>query len=272
MACTGDELAPPEPAPPAAAPAPQRDEPLLGVVAARSAVVAAQLEGRLTRILAIPGQRVRAGDPIAELESLALAERLQAGAAAVETARGDAEIARAEVVEARRQVALESRMVAAGAAAEEAVRMALARRTRAVASVERAKAVIREAAAKYAAIQAEQRNTHLAAPIDGVVSLVKVEPGDILHAGAMVARVLDRRKLLIRFQVPSERRREVALGAVVALTIDGADRPLQATVTWVSEELEPTLDFLVAEADLADASRDVRSGVLGEVRVVRTPP
>jgi len=83
--------------------------------------------------------------------------------------------AAAEVAEARCQVALEARMFAAGATAAESVRTARAHLARAVASSDRAEAALREADASRAAIEAQLSDTRLAAPIDGVVSLVKAQ-------------------------------------------------------------------------------------------------
>lgn len=75
---------------------------------------------------------------------------------------------------------------------------------------------------------------------------------------------------MIRFQVSHDRRHEVASGTLVELRVTGADLPLQARVTSVSSDLEPPLDFAVAEADIVDASaaRGVQIGTLVDVRLV----
>jgi len=272
MACTPDPIATPDAAPAPAVPrgAPTA-APLLGVVAARTAeVVAARVDGRILRVIAQSGQRVRRGDAIAELDPTLLDERLRAATAAVDAARADVAGADAEVAEAQRQVALEARMFAAGASAAESVRIARARLARAVASADRAAAALREADASRAAIESQRSYTRLAAPIDGVVSLVKAQPGEVVAPGAAIARVFDPSNLMIRFQVPRDRRREIAIGTAVELTVAGAERPLRARVTSVSSDLELPLDFAVAEADILDASaaRDVQIGTLGEVRAV----
>ncbi|HEY0478346.1 MAG TPA: efflux RND transporter periplasmic adaptor subunit [Kofleriaceae bacterium] len=272
LACSAGRAASPEPAP---APAPSRAAPaaapLLGVIAARvSEIVAAQVDGRITRVLARSGQRVRAGDPIAEIDATLLAERLRAATAAVDAARAGVAGAGADVGDARRQVALESRTFAEGATAEEMVRIARANLSRASAAADRAAAALREAEASRAALEAQLSHTRLTAPIDGVVSIVKAQPGEVVAPGAAIARVFDPTNLMIRFQVPRDRRRDVTAGGAVELTIAGADRPLRATVTSVSTDLEPPLDFAVAEADITDAAaaHDVQIGTLGDVHLV----
>lgn len=103
-----------------------------------------------------------------------------------------------------------------------------------------------------------------------MVSLVKAQVGEVGAPGAAIARVFDPANLMIRFQVPRDRRREVSTGTIVELTVASADRPLRARVTSVSSDLEPPLDFAVAEADIVDAgaARDVQIGTLGDVRAV----
>jgi RND family efflux transporter MFP subunit len=270
MACTPDPVASPDAAPAPTVPhAPPAAAPLLGVIAARATeVVAARVDGRILRVVARSGQRVHAGDVIAELDPTLLTERLRAATAAVDAARADTAGAAAEVVEARRQVALEGHMFAAGASAAESVRIAQARLARAVASSARAAAALRESDANRAALESQLSYTRLTAPIDGVVSLVRAQPGEVVAPGAAIARVFDPANLRIRFQVPRDRRREIFTGTAVALTVPGSDRPLQARVTSVSSELEPPLDFAVAEADIVDAgaARDVQIGTLGDVR------
>jgi RND family efflux transporter MFP subunit len=272
MACAPVPVASPEAAPVAAvAPAAPTAAPLLGVVTARAIeVVAARVDGRILRVIASSGQRVRAGDSIAELDPAQLAERLRAATAAVDAACFDAAGADAEVAEARRQVAHEARLFAAGASAAESVRIARARLARAVAASDRAAATLREADASRAAIESQLSCTRLTAPIDGVVALVKAQAGEAVAPGAAIARVFDPANLMIRFQVPRDRRREISTGTAVELTVAGEDQPLQARVTSVSSDLPPPLDFAVAEAELVDAgaARDVQIGTLGDVRAV----
>jgi RND family efflux transporter MFP subunit len=243
--------------------------PLVGVLAARHAeVVSAQVDARVLNVIAVSGQRVHAGDPIAELDSTLLNDRLRATTAAIDVARAEQAGAGAEVAEAQRQVALEARMFASGASPEEGVRVARAQLSRANAGAARAAATLREAEAAHAAATSEVSRTHIVAPIDGVVSLVKVQPGEVVMPGSVIARVFDPSELTVRFQVTRDRRKDVEVGGEVALTVPGADHPVTATVRSVSADLEPPLDFAVAEADVVGAP-DLPIGSVGDVRITR---
>lgn len=267
-ACTDDAVAPPTPTPVAAParPAPPAP-PLLGVVAARdSEVVSAQIDGRIIDVIAKSGAHVHPGDPIVEIDPTLLDEKVQAAAAAVEVARAELAGAGAEVAEARRQVALERRMFEAGAAAEESVRVAKASLARAVAADARATASLHEAEAARAALDSQLQHTHVTARIEGTVSLVKAQKGEVVAPGMPIARVFDPSHLMIRFQVTHDRRHDVLPGTTVELHVPGL-AALAAHVTSVSADLEPPLDFAVAEADITDAAPDLQIGVLGEVRI-----
>jgi RND family efflux transporter MFP subunit len=271
-ACTPDRAASPDVTPVQAAAHPVAiAAPLLGVVAARaSEMVQAQIDGRISSVMARSGARVRAGDPIAEIDPALLNDRLRAANASVDAANAEVAGAGAEVAEARRQLALARGMFAAEAVAEEMVRVARASVARAVATAARTAATLREAEASRAAIAVQLSHTHLVAPIDGVVSLVKAQVGEVVGPGAAIARVFDPSSLMIRFQVPRDRRDDVTRGTAVELTVAGAEHPLGASVTSVATDLEPPLDFAVAEADISDtgAAHGVQIGTLGDVRVV----
>ena len=125
-----------------------------------------------------------------------------------------------------------------------------------------------------------RRATPAVAPLLGVVTMRAAEPvttqvGRIFrrivsrigaHAGD--ARASDPPNLTIRFAVPSDRQRQVRIGAAIEFTVAGTDRPLRARVTSVSSDLGPPLDFALAEAEIVDAgaARDVPARTLGEVR------
>jgi membrane fusion protein, macrolide-specific efflux system len=269
IACTPDRSGSPDrSAPQAAQAAPSTQAPLVGVVAARtSALVSARVDGRVSAVVARSGKRIRAGEPIAELDPALLTDRLRAATAAVDAARADSDGAAAEVAESQRRVALEIRMFRSGATARESVRIAQANLARAEAAANHAAAALREATASRATVESQLSYTHVVAPIDGVVSLVKARVGEVVAPGATIARVFDPANLMIRFQVTRDRRREIVSGAMVELAVAGTERPLRARVTSVSSDLEPPLDFAVAEADIVDAAaaRGVQIGTLVEV-------
>jgi hypothetical protein len=81
--------------------------------------------------------------------------------------------------------------------------------------------------------------------MDGVVTMIKVKPGEMAQRGTRIARVFDPSDLQVRFEVPRGHRAEFAVGAAVLVTLDGVDQPLPAKVIDLSADLEAPLQFAV---------------------------
>jgi len=85
----------------------------------------------------------------------------------------------------------------------------------------------------------------------------------------VIARVFDPSGLTVRFQVTRDRRKDIDVGGEVALSVPGAEQPVIAKVSSVSADLEPPLDFAVAEADVVGTTPDLPIGSVGDVRIAR---
>lgn len=254
------------PATPRAAPAPVE---LVGVVtSARSEVVAAEFDARVLAVPVRGGERVKAGDVIARLDDRQLQERAAAARAAEDAARADVARASVEVREARRRLANEQRLYRRGAQAREAVASAQAMLGGAGAGAGLSSANLRKFRHERQELDQLLQRAELRAPIDGVVSLIKVKEGEMVQRGTRVARVFDPRDLRVKFEVPRELRGRVAAGHEVTVILDGG-APVPATVVDVSEDLEPPLSFAIGEADIDEAGAGARVGA--EVRVRLSP-
>jgi HlyD family secretion protein len=200
---------------PAVAPAPARTRIPRGVAAEGRVVaypdaevkVAVERAGRLVRVPAREGQKVRKGELLAEIESeelvAALAEARARGAEA------DAEIRLAEA-ELRRRQRLADEKILAAHDLDQATRdldIARARRATALAEAER--------------YEAQIRKTRVVSPIAGTVTLRHADAGETLEAGDPVATVADLSRLRVEGEAHEADAGSVALGAAVTITCDG---------------------------------------------------
>jgi RND family efflux transporter MFP subunit len=270
-ACRGLERAPAGADPttavsaPAPRPAPAPIE-LVGVVtSARSEVVSAEFDARVLEVKVRGGERVKAGDVIAILDDRQLKERAAAAAAAEDAARAEVGRASVEVREARRRLANEQRLYRRGAQAREAVSGAQAMVSGAGAGAGLAGANLRKFRHERQEVEGLLQRSVLRAPIDGVVSLIKVKEGEMAQRGTRVARVFDPRDLRVKFEVPRGKRELLATGTKVTVVLDDGRTELSATIVDVSEDLEPPLSFAIGEADIDESTAAARVG--GEVRV-----
>lgn len=252
---------------PMAAPALGQD--LVGVISTRrSAVVAAEFEARVQRILVTSGQRVKTGDPLAQLDDSQLRQRVEAAHHAVEAAHAKVLSAGAQVANAQRKLIIEQTLYKRGAQAREAVTSARFELSSAAAAASAAKAEHQAATASRVELEQQLAKATLVAPMDGLVAVVKVKEGEIARSGTKIARVFDPQDLRVQFELPRALRDEIAIGSTVEVIIDGAT--LRAPVIEISADLEPPLQFAIATADIVDDASSHLARVGAEVRVKLT--
>lgn len=254
-----------------------------GVVQARtSATVAARVMAPVLAVRVAPGDRVRAGQVLVELDGRDLTASARGATAGATQARDGAAAAEAEtraaqaaltlarathariaaLFEKKSATAQEMDNAAAGLAAAEArAASAEARVHEAAAGVERASAASDAAAATAAFLR-------VTAPFDGVVTEKLVEPGNMATPGLPLLRLEDTRGFRLEVRVDESRAARVSAGAPLEVMLDGAEG-VPVSVTGAVQEVSRAIDagsrsFLVKVA-LPDRA-SVRSGGFGRAR------
>lgn len=197
------------------------ERPITGFVEAAvgaRASVGMPVAGRIVRLLVAPGVAVRAGEPIAEVQS--------AEAAVV---HADAEAAQATAQSLDYQYRLALPMARQGALSAQELE------SRRIASVTAA------AAARAAAARAEASGRPdamgrllLRSPIQGRIAAVNASPGAVLQAGQEVAQVSDARGSELRFLVSPVL--ATNLGSGQLLRVRAGSRELRARVVAVAPD------------------------------------
>src|ERR1041384_4797237 len=109
-----------------------------------------------------------------------------------------------------------------------------------------------EAHATVEDIKDQLAHAELKAPFDGEISNIKVKVGDAIQKGQPIARVFDPTDLIVRFAVPGNEKITLEKGMRVQLKLKDADGPIWAVVYRIRDELEPTLNYRIVEADIDD--------------------
>ncbi len=271
-ACGSSSTPPPPDQVAAAAPVAEVDpgQDLVGVITTRrSAVVAAEFEARVQRILVTSGQRVKMGDPLVQLDDSQLRQRVEASRHAEEAAHAKMLSQGALVANTRRRLSIEQRLYSRGAQAREAVTSARYDLSSNAAGAAAARAEYQAASAARVELEQQLAKAILVAPMDGVVTVIKVKEGEIARSGTKIARVFDPQDLRVQFELPRGLRNELAIGSSVQVVVDGVT--LSAPVVEISADLEPPLQFAIATADILDSSSSATARVGAEVRVKLAP-
>jgi HlyD family secretion protein len=264
--------------------------PIVGVVRITEIRVAPEVAGQLAAIKVRKGDRVRAGDVVAELSAIELTasvaqaraalnaasanrNNVYAGVRAEEIASMAAAIAKAKakLVYAQAQLARTASLVQTNDASQQAldeaendvaaaradVAEAEANHDSAVAGPTREERAIADAQVKAAAsalgvLERHLDKTVLRAPADGVVTVIVAEIGENIRAGEPVLTIEQAGKRWLSFNIREDRLRGLTVGAKVGVARQSAGEPTPAVVT----ELLPLGSFATWQAERAIGDHD----------------
>jgi membrane fusion protein YbhG len=176
--------------------------------------------GRIDKIFAWEGDKLRGGQAIVQLEATELQARRDLAAAQINTAMRDSD-AQAEQLDflradARRQQDLLKRKVVSPNDAERSVSAAKTQEK----NVEAAKMRVTQARAQLADIDAQVAEMQVIAPADSVLEVLSVKVGDVLPANREVATLLLTGHLWVRVYVPELWLGLIKLGEHVRIRVD----------------------------------------------------
>jgi HlyD family secretion protein len=264
--------------------------PISGVVRTTEVRVAPEIGGQLVAIKVRKGDRVRAGDVVAELSAVELtasvaqaraaleaatanrnnvyagvrAEQVAASAAEIAKAKSKLEYTRAQLgrtaalahTDTATQQALDQ-VTNDVTAAETEVAEAEANHAAAVAGPTKeeraiADAEVQAAAAALAMLEQRLGKTVLRSAVDGVVSVIVAEIGENVRAGQPVLAIAAAGKQWLSFNVREDLLRGLTVGTAVEVAHSGGGRSTPAVVT----ELEPLGTFATWQAERAVGDHD----------------
>jgi HlyD family secretion protein len=269
---------------------PEPAPPVVGVVRATEVRVAPEVGGQLDAIKVKKGDRVRAGDIVAELSALELTAAVVQARAALDAASAnrdhvyagvraeEIEALAAEIAKAKSRLAYAEQQLERTtylARTDIASQQSLDQAQNDVAS---ARADVAEAQANYDAAKAgptkEERaiadaqvkaatsalgvlerrldKTILRAPADGVVSVIVAEVGENVRAGEPVLVIAETGKQWLSFNAREDLLHGLTVGAKVDIARPGAPQPMPAIVT----ELRPLGSFATWQAERAAGDHD----------------
>jgi HlyD family secretion protein len=269
---------------------PAPEPPLVGVVRTTEVRVAPEVSGQLATIALHQGDRVRAGDVLAELSAIELTaavgqaraaldaananrDNVYAGVRAEQVASLAAEIAKAKsrLDYAQQQLARTSALARTDTATQQALDQAQNSEASAKADVAEAQAnydaavagptkeeraiadaEVQAAAAALAVLERRLDKTHLRAPADGVVSLIVAEVGENISAGEPILVIQETGKQWLSFNVREDLLRGITVGTSADIGLADGRLPAPARVT----EMTPLGPFATWQAERAIGDHD----------------
>ena len=227
------------------------------------AVLRPLAQARVLRLLAQPGDTVRAGQPLAELDIPSLSTA-QAGVASAQASMREAEAAVAVARDSLRRGEALARDGSLARAEAERRRLVLAQ----------AEAAAEAVKARGGALQAEVARLNpgakpgagsLSSPIAGVVVSVGITPGEFVDTTGGAFTVADLSVVLVLAQVPEASAPLIAVGDPARVRVATGDRSWDGKVVAIGAALDPQARTLPARIQLANPDGALRSGMFVNV-------
>ncbi len=231
---------------------------------ARQALVSAPLGGVVARLLVADGDAIKAGDVVAELDSVDYVELQRDYLRAV--AAAELNVAQ----EARDRELFDEGIIAERRLLETAAAARVAR-----VELEQVRAHLELAGLSRGALERLEANRELSrrlvlrAPLSGIVTAVHAEVGERLGSLDPIAAVADLAELWLELRLPQERAVRVGVGALVAVTV--GTETLFGTVTTVGGTVDAGTQTVLVRAAVSNERGALRAGQFLRARVLARP-
>jgi len=222
--------------------------------ALEQAVVAAEIDGRVSELMQVEGDRVEADSIVLRIDP----ERRELAVASAQATLGEASAARSDARrEHKRIVELQSKGAAANASVDSAAT-----------ALEAAESRHRAATASLGVAERALRDADVSAPFAGVIARRYVSRGEYVRPGTPLFELVASNPLEVVFQLSEVDSGRVSLGNPVEVRV--ASHPEEgflATVTMISPTIDPATRTLRVKAALDNADGRLRPGLFAHVEL-----
>jgi multidrug efflux system membrane fusion protein len=219
--------------------------------------ITARVAGAVDRVGFAEGQNVKQGDVLVTIETERYQVAVDLAKATLDRARASEQSAEAEVARRQGAVAAHPGLVAGSEIAQYETAVATS------------KADVASATQAVRVAELNLRDAYVKAPIAGVVQSRTVQAGQYLQPGAVLATLLQRDPLLLRFGVTEQDAPRIKVGMMANLALRESTRTYQAKIMLVAEAADPTTRLVPVTAEVDDTEHKywLRPGAFCEVNI-----
>jgi RND family efflux transporter MFP subunit len=219
--------------------------------------ITARVSGAVDRVTFVEGQQVKTGDVLAVIESERYQIALEQAKSTVQKATAAQGAAQAALAR-RQQAQKESPGLVPGEEIEQKQ-----------AAVDSANADLLAAKQAQRVAELNLRDSAVRAPIAGVVQTRTVQQGQYLQPGAVLATILQKEPMLLRFQVTEQDAPRLKTDMPVNMVLKESPREFTGKITLVADAADPTTRMVpvTAQVDQTDHQYWLRPGAFCEVTV-----
>jgi membrane fusion protein (multidrug efflux system) len=210
------------------------------VIAAQGVDLTVETAGIVREVLFSPNQRVEQGELLVQLENT---------------------VQEADLAAAKAQAALDQQTL-------ERARTLLSRGVGSETDVENAEAAATASAAQVEKLQAVLDQRQLTAPFAGTIGLPRIDVGQYLTPGTIVATLQDLDTVRVDFSVPEQQLPSLKMGQPVRVGITADDMPFSGEIVGIDPKVDPETRLVAVRAEVPDAGGRLNPGQFVRVRVI----
>lgn len=234
------------------------------VIASEGVEVSAPFEGRLEKLSVQVGDTVAAGAVLGQLALHSLQHEVEMAEARLAAARVEEAQFELEATESSARLARLLR-APAGTFPEEELASARHQEKVALNRLEAGRAAIREHQAALSQSRRRLAEGVLLAPFEARVVERFLDPGAAVRPGETILRLSRAGPARVRFAIPLEQLREVAVGGLVRIELPGLGRSMLGKIENLSPEVDAASQLIFAVAALGTPGEPLDGIVVGAV-------
>ncbi|MNF76241.1 MULTISPECIES: efflux RND transporter periplasmic adaptor subunit [unclassified Pseudomonas] len=204
-----------------------------------------EVAGTVTEVQFQSGQKVKAGQPILQLDSAV-------ESALLETARADLGLAQLDYGRGSQLVGSEA--------------ISKGEFDRLTAQLAKSKATVNQ-------LKASLEKKHIVAPFSGTIGIRQADVGDFLASGTVIATLQDLSSLYVDFYVPEQAVPKIALGQPVQVSVSAYPTlNFPGTISAINPKVENTTRNVLVRATLANPDGKLLPGMFASLQVLLPDP
>lgn len=174
--------------------------------------------------------------------------------------RLDDEMQRADLAAARTQAELDRQTL-------ERARELQRRGVGSQSTLDQAEAAASASASQVAKLEAALNQKQLRAPFSGMIGIPRIELGQYLSPGTVVATLQDLDHMRVDFTVPEQRFEELKIGQAVRAGLTGDGMPFAGSIIGIDPKIDPTSRLVSVRAEVQNTEGRLVPGQFIRVRV-----
>jgi HlyD family secretion protein len=230
--------------------------------------------GRLARVFVKEGDTVKAGQVLAEMETLDQRSAMASAGSRIAVSQAHVETAKATLAETKQKVNRERALVEHGAEGKSVLDDLVASQTSLEQQVKAAEAEVASAEADRSTLAVNLRERTVVSPIDGTVVAKPMKPGEVTSPGDAnpVVALVDFKSLLAEVDVPENRLSVVKLGGPADIVLDAyPDRHFRGEVVEFGKRVDRSKATLVVKVKFDEPMEGVLPEMSARVSFLSAP-